>query len=238
MKPFQFKHFKIKHQQSAHKVGTDGVLLGAWTSLDNHPKDVLDIGAGSGLIALMLAQRSKAKSIDAIEINPQAYEECVENFEASIWNDRLFCYHGDVKAFAKDIDIKYDLIVSNPPFFDETAVIHHHSIDRDQARKQGSLSYVELLTAAKSLLTEKGQLAVILPFDQHEHFIKIAKEKALFINRLTKVRGQKNSPVKRSLMQFGFNEKPLAENQLILEINRHQYTEIYKSLVKDFYLNL
>ena len=236
MKPFQFKQFKIKHKQTAHKVGTDAVLLGAWTNLDDQPVDILDIGTGSGVIALMLAQRSTAESIDAIEINPQAYEECVENFEASPYNDRLFCYHGDVKTFAQEIDLKYDLIVSNPPFFIED--VTHHSMAREQARQQVSLSYAELLTAVKALLTENGQLAVILPFDHQEYFIKIARQKALFLNRLTKVRGQKNSAVKRSLMQFSFDKKPLIEDELILEISRHQYTQDYKDLVQDFYLSL
>ena len=115
--PFQFKKFKVHQDRCAMKIGTDGVLLGAWSSIEHEPKSILDIGAGTGVIALQLAQRSSASTIDAIEIDDQAHEQCTHNFEHSDWADRLFCYHASVQEFASEMEHKYDLIVSNPPFF-------------------------------------------------------------------------------------------------------------------------
>ena len=118
-KPFRFKQFTIHQDKTAMKVGTDGVLLGAWTSVESNPFSILDIGAGTGLIALQLAQRSHAEVIDALEIDDNAYEQAVENFENSPWSDRLFCYHAGLDEFVDEIEDKYDLIVSNPPFYTE-----------------------------------------------------------------------------------------------------------------------
>ena len=115
-KPFQFKQFSIFQEKAAMKVGTDGVLLGAWVQLKNNPFSILDIGAGTGLIALMMAQRSDAEVIDAIELNDDAYEQTVENFENSDWGDRLFCYHAYFQEFVAEINDEYDVIISNPPF--------------------------------------------------------------------------------------------------------------------------
>jgi tRNA1Val (adenine37-N6)-methyltransferase len=114
---FKFKEFEVKQEDSAMKIGTDGVLLGAWTKIDNSVDSVLDIGSGTGLISLMMAQRSDAELIDAVELDPAAYEESVYNFENSPWGDRLFCYHSSFQEFAQEIEDSYDLIVSNPPFF-------------------------------------------------------------------------------------------------------------------------
>lgn len=123
---FTFKQFAVKQERSAMKIGTDGVLLGTWTSIDNQPLSILDIGAGTGIISLLLAQRSLSKTIDAIELDENAYEECVDNFEASDWGDRLFCYHSSAQQFAEEVDDKYDLIVSNPPYvsYDDYNKIH------------------------------------------------------------------------------------------------------------------
>ena len=234
MSPFKFKQFSVHHQKTAHKVGTDGVLLGAWTSLSHQPQGILDIGAGSGLIALMMAQRSSAENIDAIEINADAFEECVHNFEASPWNDRLFCYHGDVKTLAQEPDLKYDLMVSNPPFFERTQETNLNG--RNQARNQVSLSESDLLESVQLLLNKNGQFATILPYQNHQTFIEKAKVKGLFLNRMTHVKGQKHAPPKRSLMQFGYKKQAFTADEMVLEISRHIYTDEYKALVKDFYL--
>lgn len=220
------------------KVGTDGVLLGAWTSLENNPKTLLDIGAGTGLIALMLAQRSQAVIIDAIEIDDDAYEQCVENFENSSWADRLFCFHASLDEFAEEPeDEKYDLIVSNPPFFfpNEAELIPKN---RKKARFFDSLPFEDLIHYAVKLLSEHGQLALVIPVSEEERIIALAKTKALFVNRITRVRGTENSALKRSLLQFSFAEKQKEENNLTLEISRHNYTKEFKTLVKDFYLKL
>ena len=118
-KPFVFKQFTINQDECAMKIGTDAVLLGAWTNLEHNPNSVLDIGAGTGVIALMISQRSSAQLIDAIEIDEGAYEQCVENFENSPWSDRLFCYHASLEEFVNEMEDKYDLIISNPPFYSD-----------------------------------------------------------------------------------------------------------------------
>lgn len=218
------------------KVGTDGVLLGAWVSLEKIPDTVLDIGAGTGLIALQIAQRSQAESIDAIEIDPDSYEQCVENFENSPWNDRLFCYHSSLQNFAEEIDDTYDLIISNPPFFSED--IRPENPSRNRARFTDSLPFIELLQCASKLLAAEGSFAVILPRKEEEDFIKSASQFALYPERICRVRGNKNSPEKRSLLEFSFNPSGLKTESLIIEEERHQYTEAYRRLVSSFYLNL
>ena len=116
MKPFKFKEFSVLQDRCAMKIGTDGVLLGSWVTVDDNIQSILDIGTGTGVIALMLAQRSQAGIVDALEIDTDAYEQAVENFENSIWADRLFCYHASFQEFFAEIEEQYDLIVSNPPY--------------------------------------------------------------------------------------------------------------------------
>jgi len=236
MKPFQFKQFSIQQDKTAMKVGTDGVLLGGWANLDTNPNSILDIGAGTGLIALMMAQRSNAETIDAIELNDEAYEQTVENFENSDWGDRLFCYHASLKEFVDEMDDKYDFIISNPPFY--TSTYKELPKERAMARHSESLTYTDLLESVSKLLAEKGNCAFIIPFEEEENFVKIAKEKKLYPNRITRVKGAVNTAVKRSLLQFSFIKRETISNELTLELSRHNYTSEYKILVKDFYLKL
>jgi tRNA1Val (adenine37-N6)-methyltransferase len=235
-KSFQFKQFNIQQYKTAMKVGTDGVLLGAWVNLEFKPFSMLDIGAGTGLIALMMAQRSDAELIDAIEINDEAYEQAVENFESSDWGDRLFCYHASLQEFSDEIDDKYDLIISNPPFYIST--YKELSKERALARHSESLPSSELLNNVAKLMSENGSCAFIIPHEVADNFIALAKENKLFPFRITQVKGNQNSPVKRTLLQFSFIEKEIETSELIIEIERHKYTSEYIDLVKDFYLKM
>lgn len=235
-KLFKFKEFTINQDRCAMKIGTDGVLLGAWVSLQNNPYSILDIGAGTGLIALQLAQRSHAETIDAIELDNDAYEQCVENFEASPWADRLFCYHASLDEFVAEIDETYDLIVSNPPFYTEQVSSGDES--RDTARQNLALPFDELVQSVKKLLSTNGSFATVIPFKEEKHFIALAKKNYLYLNRLTRVRGTSATEVKRSLLQFSFQKTALVENELIIEIGRHQYTQEYKKLTAPFYLKM
>ena len=235
-KPFQFKQFTIQQDKTAMKVGTDGVLLGAWAHLDSNTFSVLDIGAGTGLIALMIAQRSCAEVIDAIELNSDAYEQAVDNFENSDWGDRLFCYHASLQEFTEEVDDTYDLIISNPPFY--TSTYKELPKERAMARHTESLTYVELLASVSKLLSKKGNCAFIIPFSEEDNFLATAKKNKLFPNRITHVKGTKNSPIKRSLIQCSFFEKPIEINELVIEIERHIYTLDYIELVQDFYLKM
>lgn len=238
MPPFQFKQFCIEQDRCAMKVGTDGVLLGAWCHLDFNPMSVLDVGAGTGLIALMAAQRSSAEIIDAVEIDPQAYEQCVDNFENSLWGDRLFCYHADWQTFTQEMDEKYEIILSNPPFFEAPKKVTAVSTERQQARFTASLSYKDLLEGVHLLLHPEGQFATVLPYAEKDQFIALAAQYHLFPYYITDVRGHKDAALKRVLIQFGQQVQPTQETELIIEKQRHQYTEEYIKLTQDFYLKM
>jgi tRNA1Val (adenine37-N6)-methyltransferase len=236
-KPFHFKEFTIEQDRCAMKIGTDGILLGAWANLKD-PYSILDIGAGTGIIGLMMAQRSNAGLIDALELDEDAYEQCVDNFENSKWGDRLFCYHASLDEFAEEMkeEEKYDLIISNPPFYVEDYKTENES--RNLARFTDSLPFEELAELSSGLLSDEGELAVIIPYSEEVNFLKIAKSVNLFPNKITRVRGTVNTPLKRSLLQLSFSEVKVQESELTIEISRHQYTEEYRELVKDFYLKM
>lgn len=236
MKPFKFKQFTINQDKCAMKIGTDGVLLGAWTSIDKNPFSVLDIGSGTGILSLMLAQRSNAEIIDAIEIDDDAYEQCVDNFEQSLWGDRLFCYHASLEEFVEEIEDKYDLIICNPPFFSEK--YKTENTQRDLARFQDAMPFNHLVESVSKLLSENGILSVIIPFKEGQVFIEFAKKSNLFPNRISHVQGNSTSEIKRSLVEFSFSKKDLKIENLIIETERHQYTEDYINLTKDFYLKM
>ena len=218
------------------KIGTDGVLLGAWTPLINNPNAILDIGAGTGVLSLMLAQRSTAEQIDAIEIDEDAYEQCVENFETSPWGDRLFCFHAGLDEFVDDPEDKYDLIISNPPFYAED--FKTDDSQRDMARFQDAMPFEELIEAAALLLSDNGIFSVIIPFKEEAKFVSMCKELDLFPLQITRVKGTPTSDIKRSLLAFTRIEQTPLIDELTIEISRHQYTPEYIALTKDFYLKL
>lgn len=238
MKKFDFKQFSIQQDKCAMKVGTDGVLLGAWTPLHNNPYSVLDIGAGTGLISLMIAQRSHAEQIDAVEIDENAYEECVENFENSPWNDRLFCYHASLNEFTEEMqdEVDYDLIVSNPPFYSEN--YKSEITTRDLARFQDAMPFEELIKSTCHLLSDIGVFATIIPYKEEKAFLNIAGENQLFPFKITRMKGTATSEIKRSLIAFSKSKQNLLEDELIIEITRHNYTPEYTELTKDFYLKM
>jgi tRNA1Val (adenine37-N6)-methyltransferase len=261
-KPFKFKQFTVEQDRCAMKIGTDGILLGAWVSLEKNPFSILDIGAGTGIIALQLAQRSNAEMIDALEIDADAYEQCVDNFENSPWADRLFCYHASLAEFVREFEAeedeieneieienengKYDLIISNPPFFqspsafgiapDEGEPINKSS--RAWARFNDSLPFEELIEGVSKLISEEGIFAVIIPRIEEENFIKMAAEENLFPHRVCRVRGTETSEEKRSLLEFSLKESAPIIEKLTIETSRHNYTEAYKKLVAEFYLKM
>ena len=235
-KPFQFKQFTVNQDQCAMKIGTDGVLLGAWTSIENNPFSVLDIGAGTGILSLIIAQQSQAQVIEAIEIDDLAYEQCVDNFEQSAWNDRLFCYHASLEEFAEEIEDTYDLIICNPPFYSETYKTENSQ--RDLARFQDAMPFEHLLESVITLLSKDGLFSVIIPYSEEDRFFQLASQVQLFSTRITRVKGNPNSEIKRSLLEFSFNKSEIEYSELIIETTRHQYTQDYINLTKDFYLKM
>lgn len=233
---FTFKQFSVNQERCAMKIGTDGVLLGAWTPLINNPYNVLDIGAGTGILSLMLAQRSNAEQIDAIEIDEEAYEQCVENFEASPWGDKLFCFHAGLDEFVDEPEEEYDLIISNPPFY--TDDYKSENTSRDLARFEDALPFEELIEAAALLLSDNGIFSVIIPYKEEERFVALCQELDLFPLKITRVKGTHTSEIKRSLLAFCRMEQTPLTDELIIEISRHNYTPEYIELTKDFYLKM
>lgn len=222
------------------KIGTDGVLLGAWANLQHQPETLLDIGAGTGIIALMLAQRmgvfGNPVTIDAVERDADAFEQCAGNFEASPWADQLYCYHASLKDFLGEVEDKYDSIVSNPPF--NIGKAYKGNPSRAAARQNHFLPFGELLEGAGSLLSPSGFFSTIIPFRDEVPFLKLASGVALFPKRITRVRGRSTAAIKRSLLEFQFQQVAPHVDELIIEIERHSYSDAYKELTKDFYLNL
>ncbi len=234
---FKFKQFSVNQDKCAMKVGTDGVLLGAWCPIDNNPKSILDIGTGTGIIALMLAQRTNANQIDALEIDENAFEQATENFDNSTFADRLYCYHAGLDEFIEEPEDEYDLIISNPPFFAED----FKSTDegRNLARFLDAMPFEELIEAADLLLSENGVFAVIIPFKEEQNFIDLAADFELYPIKITRVRGTFTTPIIRTLVAFKRFELPVSiADELIIEIERHQYTNEYIELTKDFYLKM
>ena len=234
--PFKFKQFTIRQDQCAMKVGTDGVLLGAWANIKHNPNSILDIGSGTGIIALMFAQRSNAEVIDAIEIDESAFEQCVENFENSHWSDRLFCYHASLQEFADEVDDKFDVIISNPPFY--TDDFQSKNTQRDIARFSSAMPFEHLVKSVSKLLSEEGKFSVIIPFKEEEQFIALASKVNLFPNRILRVKGNPNTEIKRSLLEFSFSKIEIKTEELTIEKGRHNYTNDYVTLTKDFYLKM
>lgn len=218
------------------KVGTDGVLLGAWASIMN-AKRILDVGTGTGLISLMLAQRNNKSTIDAIEIDESAYTQANQNFQQSNWTDRLQIYHQDFQSYSASFKKKYDLIISNPPYFNNSLKNDCHK--KSKARHTDSLSYADLIDGVSLLLETTGIFCVILPAFEKNNFTHLAFQKNLHLSRCLSIKPTPSKAPKRILMEFSFSlkENSVEEELIIEEFGRHNYSEDYKKLTKDFYLN-
>jgi tRNA1Val (adenine37-N6)-methyltransferase len=227
---FHFKNFTILQDKCAMKVGTDGVLLGAWVNINN-ASHILDIGTGTGLIALMLAQKSNAK-IDAIDIDESAFLQAEINVNASPWANRIRVVHASLQEFRPVLN--FDLIVSNPPYFIDSFAPTNEA--RNRARQaSASLSYDELLQGIIRLLTNTGRFCMILPSKEGEIFRDKAAQNGLFCNRITHVRTKIDKPVKRVLMEFSRVDEELKEDEIILREEDASFTDAYKIITKDFY---
>lgn len=231
---YRFKQFTVFHDKCAMKVGTDGVLLGAWANVDNLDT-VLDVGSGSGIISLMIAQRCNA-NILGIEIDDAACAQAVENADNSPWACRIAFRNEDFREFHKTQFRKFDLIISNPPYFNKSLKTGDNR--RNHARHDDSLDNNDLLKGAQNLLAENGRLAVIMPYTEGCIFIAEAVKKGLFCVRKTNVYTIPDSTIGRLLLEFAFKPEKVAEDNLVIGTGEHnKYTDAYKNLTGDFYLS-
>jgi tRNA1Val (adenine37-N6)-methyltransferase len=231
---FQFKQFKIIQERTAMKVGTDGVLLGAWASVAGAEK-ILDVGTGTGVIALMMAQRSLAE-ITGIEIEKMAAEEAMENVQNSLWSNRIKIQNISFQEFVKTTNEKFDLIVSNPPFFSNSqkSKCEHLAM----AKHNHLLSLPELVQKSFKLMSPNGKLAVILPVSEAEKIIRITEKEGLYNHRMTEVRPNNLKPPHRYLLEFGKTLGSVKEEIIPIHTSEdNEFTEKYKALTRDFYLN-
>lgn len=231
---FQFKKFLIKQEKSAMRVGTDGVLLGAWADVSN-AKNILDIGTGTGLIAIMLAQRSEAK-ITGIEIEYNAAFEASENAQNSPWKERIHIINQPFQNFAIQTTERFDTIVSNPPFF-SNAIKNQHE-QKSIARHNHLLPFADLIDGVLMLLTSNGKFSIILPVNEANDFTNLAENSGLFLSKRLEIKPSTLKIANRYLMEFSKNKvDTIIDTLSIFEDNCTNYTTAYKQLTADFYLN-
>jgi tRNA1Val (adenine37-N6)-methyltransferase len=231
---FQFKQFTIQQDRCAMKVGTDGVLLGAWVDHKN-ANNILDIGTGTGLIALMLAQRSSAL-IDAVEIDPVAAEQALSNVKNSPWENRISVFPSSIQEYTLNSANRYDLIVTNPPYFINSLPAPDQQ--RNQARHGFSLSIPEIIACVSKLLTPDGKLAIILPVDIYPYLTETSYAFKLFPIKETAIIPSPGKKAIRKLAEFARTQSKKITSELVIEQSvRHKYSEEYINLTRDFYFN-
>lgn len=223
---FDFKQFSVADDHCGMKVGTDSVLLGAWTDLPQGPARILDLGSGSGLLSLMAAQRCPQASVLGVEIDPDACADAKANADASPFAERIEVACADATAYAPPC--KFDAIVCNPPYFDSTLVSPDSA--RATARHGAGLNPLSALRFASEHLAADGSLAMVIPDDCSQQLVYESVMLRLCVRRLCHVHTSPSKPATRALMQFSRIDGPCDKTQL--QIN----SPAYVSLVKDFYL--
>jgi tRNA1Val (adenine37-N6)-methyltransferase len=232
---FQFKQFRIIQEKSAMKVGMDGVLLGAWVDASGASR-ILDIGTGTGLIALMMAQKNQTALIDAIEIDSDACVEATFNAAQSPWAERIQMSCISFQDFVEDNDWKYNLIVSNPPFFAQSGLKAPHE-NRAQARHSDSLPLETLISGSADILNDNGCFVLILPYECRSKVEQLARDNRLFLSRICNIKPNPKKKEFRIMVELVRYECAVKEEFLLIEYEQHHdYTAEYKNLTSDFYL--
>ncbi len=235
-RPFKFKQFEIYQDKTAMKIGTDGVLLGAWADVSS-AQNILDIGTGTGVIAIMAAQRNPKSKIYAVEIDKNAFLQAKSNIENCRWKNRIEIHHDSIQVFSDDSKIKFDAVLSNPPFF--TNGTPPPSDSRTNARHTKQLSPTELIHSVEKILSEHGIFSIIQPTHEGTQIIEIAKSYHLFCTKMVKVKSKKDKPTERLLLQFEKEKKERTISELTIQFEqRNNYTPEYIELTKAFYLNM
>lgn len=230
---FQFKKFFISHDRCAMKVNTDGILLGAMAEIKN-AKQILDLGTGTGLIAIMLAQRTEENcDITALELEPNAYQQAVENAQHSTWKRRISIQQGDI--FESDFPQKFDLIVSNPPYFYDS--LASRTAERDLARSLQK-SHFDWLMQAKKWLAQTGKISFILPTQEAEKLLEQSKKSGLFCTKIYQIITKNGQSPKRLILTFQFEHLDCKIKPLVIYNEQNQYTPEFVVLTRDFYLKM
>ncbi len=229
---FQMKKFRVYHHLSSMKVGTDALLLACLSPIEDS-QNILEVGCGSGIISLALAQLSKAK-IQAIDIHQDSVTQANYNFSISPWAIRLNATTISLQDYISKNTEKFDHIVSNPPFFENS--MKSQSKERNLARHTDTLSFREMLVAAKKLLKNNGLLSLVLPDVAAEQFILLAKEFDFFLTQKVLIYPKKSKKVNRMILSFGDIEKEIQIKELVIREENNEYTQEYREVTKDFYL--
>lgn len=232
---FQFKKFKIIQERAAMKVGVDSVILGSYAGF-NKPRNILDVGTGTGLLAFMAEQRTNAK-ITAIEIDHEAYMQCLENVILNKKKESIEVLNIAFQEYYATTDLTFDHIISNPPFFISSTIPKDESVH--VAKHTYKLSYSDLMTGVSKLLSPEGIFTVIIPFENKETFIKIASLKDLHVFKLLYIFPKSSKSANRVIIEFSKSKRKLfIEKLCIRNTNTNEYTIKYKQLTKDFYIDL
>lgn len=233
-RPFFFKKFGLFHHRSTMKIGTDAIILGRWVEVSEND-DVLDIGTGCGLLPLMLAQKG-IKSADAVEIDRESFEEAAQNFSNSAWKSRLSAINEDVNEYAGRCEKKYDLIVSNPPFYFGDNI--PEKAKKGLARHTNTLSYNDLLQSVKKLIKPDGRFALVLPAIESKTFLKEAQNQGFYLKKQMEIVPIEGKEPNRINMQLVVNQVDTIETEtFVLRHKDHAFTKEYKEFLKDYYLD-
>jgi tRNA1Val (adenine37-N6)-methyltransferase len=228
---FQFKQFKILQDNTAMKVSTDACILGAYTDVRKCER-ILDIGTGTGLLAMMLTQRNQTAILDAVEIEESAYNQAVGNIDDSVFREKINVFHSTIQQF--QTDNLYDLIISNPPFYQNH--LQSNKSQKNLAHHTISLSFEDLMASVNKFLQPNGTFVVLLPMYETSCLIEIAIQFQLFPQKQLQIRHRQNSKILRIITTFGYSEKQTLLEELIIKNPDETYTEEFRELLKEFYL--
>ncbi len=235
---FQFKQFTIQQDKTQMKVCTDSCLFGAWVAneINNQtsPSTILDIGTGTGLLSLMIAQKINGSHIDAVEPDATSAQQAKENFAASAWSEKLKVFECRIQDFTAEK--KYDFIVSNPPFYEDDLL--SKSDAKNRANHHTGLRFSEWMSCTKSLLSEGGSFAVLLPYRRANEFEVLANEAHYFVNKKVGVKPTENHPYFRSMLLFSKEQKGVLQEEVIIKNKGNEYSSAFHFLLKDYYLYL